>query len=533
MKIPSLHPCTAAVLAASLLTALVVPPGFATAEPSKEKEDEEVLILSPFVISAPSMGGYGGGGMGATVGGAQDARYFRDAVKRGGFPHPDTITAEGLFSEHDLPLRQRIRGRELLVLNAEAMPAAVLTKPEVRYLAQIGLSSGLDAKAWRREPLNLVAVVDKSGSMDGEPLDLVRRSLHQVLSQLGPEDQLSIVLYGDRSHVHLEPTRTTPGNREAIASAIDAIESAGSTNMEAGLRVGFDLARRSQRGFAGRTRLMQFTDERPNTGDTSEAGFMALMEAGARDGIGQTTIGVGEQFDAEMAARISSVRGGNQFFFANTEEMEKTFREELDTMVTELAHDFVLKVRPAPGLRIAGIYGIPAEMGTWDDERNVSFRISTMFLSKRKGAIYVAFAPESADLPQSALRSGQTLATVNLSYREVGQVAPKAFQLEVPLVETAKASIGLRRGRVLVSEYLGLKEAMAAHLTENNQSKAYRVLQSLDILLQDETDRALRQERKLVRQLTKTMGKLSGRGIEISKAAPKADEEIIVLNGCF
>jgi hypothetical protein len=96
---------------------------------------------------------------------------------------------------------------QLLCSVGEAMPAGLLVQPEVRYLAQLGFSSNLDPKTFKRAPLHLVAVIDKSGSMSGQPLELVKESLIKVVSQLGPDDELSIVLYGDRSHVYLQPTR--------------------------------------------------------------------------------------------------------------------------------------------------------------------------------------------------------------------------------------------------------------------------------------------------------------------------------------
>jgi Ca-activated chloride channel family protein len=511
----------AAVFSSVLLSTPLILLGDPTAPVPPEKDKDangSVVVLSPFVVNASIDCGYSatstlaGVRMGATVGGAKDVRFFRDAANEGEFPHPNTITAEGLFSEHDLPLQCRTESKDLFILNGEAMPASLLTKPEVKYLGQIGLSSGLDAGTWHREPLNLVAVVDKSGSMDGHPLELVKNCLRQIHSQLGPRDQLSIVLYGSSSHIHMAPMRTTAANQRTIGAAIDAIVSEGSTNMEEGLQVGFDLARQSQTAFRGRTRVMQFTDERPNVGDTSAGGFMGIMEAGSRDGIGQTTVGVGVEFGAELASKVSSVRGGNLFFFPDEAAMVKTFTEDLDTMVTELVHDLDITIRPAAGLRLVGVYGIPGEMLKWEGDRDVRFQVTTVFLSKSRGAIYAAFAPEAEDLPSRRYVEGRPLATVQLSYLEVGAEVAKTAKLELPLVSKRTASLGLTRGRLLVSEYLALKGAMTAHLTENNQEKAYTQLGELHQLLATDSDKTLADERKLVGSLYTSMAKLSGHG---------------------
>ncbi len=512
-------------LAAACLTGLTLSPFLllSAEPPERDKEEDEVIVLSPFTVNSVGATGYtatstlAGSRLGATVGGAKDARYFRDEAAGGAFPHPNTITAEGLFSEHDLPLQCRTASKDLFILTGEAMPAGLLTKPEVKYLGQIGLSSGLDAATWHRAPLNLVAVVDKSGSMNGTPLELVKRSLHQVCAQLGPSDQLSIVLYGDYAHVFLPPTRVNDDNRARIDGAIDAIVSSGSTYMEAGLKVAFDLARRSKVDFAGTTRVMQFTDERPNVGDTSAEGFMGLMESASRDGIGQTTIGVGVQFGAELASKISAVRGGNLFFFPDAAEMTKTFTEDLDTLVTELAHDLDVTIRPAAGLRLVGVYGIPGEMLEWEGDRDVRFHVTTVFLSKSRGAIYAAFAPEEDGLPARRYVAGRPLATVRLSYLEAGAVEPKVSQLELPLVNGRDASLGLVRGRLLVSEFLGLKAAMTAYHTENDQEKAYGLLRDVHDLFRGNSDTTLSKERSLVAGLYDEMAALSGHGEAVAR----------------
>lgn len=476
-------------------------------EKHDHQDEEQQIVLSPFEVS----------GLGATVGGAKDASYFRAGVDNGLFPHPNTITAEGLFSEHDLPLRIINKGSDALLLNGEAIRTKLLTQPDARYLAQIGFSSGLDAHTWHREPLNLIAVVDKSGSMSGPRIELVKKCLHQVVSQLGPDDQLAIVLYGDRAHVFFEPTRATKGNRAQIDEAIDAIEIAGSTNMEEGLRVGFDLARRTMKSFHGKTRLMQFTDERPNVGDTSAEGFMGLMAEGSREGIGQTTVGVGEEFDAEMASKVSAVRGGNLFYFGSAAAMKKTFRDELDTLVTELAYDLDVTIHPEAGVRIVGVYGLPGEMMTWDGERGVTFHVNTVFLSKRAGAIYAAFAPEHENLPAASLHPGDSLARVSLSYQVASRDERTHSEISLPLVSTKRASIGLTRGRYLVSEYLSLKAAMTAHVVENKQEKAFVLLQNLRNELAGAHDSSLRKEKDMVEKLCQGISKLAGHGEAIAE----------------
>jgi Ca-activated chloride channel family protein len=129
--------------------------------PDKDEELEEIVTT----------------GMRVGQGGAQDINFFRGEVAFERIPHPNDFTAEGLMSEHDIVLPAAEKCRQLFCLTGDATLAGLIAVPQARYLAGIGFATNIDEKKWHRDPVNLIAVVDKSGSMDGEPLALVRRSL--------------------------------------------------------------------------------------------------------------------------------------------------------------------------------------------------------------------------------------------------------------------------------------------------------------------------------------------------------------------
>lgn len=461
-------------------------------------EDEEVFELSPFTVDA---------GYGVTAGGAQDISYTRSQIAMGNIPQPTTFTAEGLLSEYDLPLENKGDCDNLICVYGEAMPVTLPNLPEATHLAQIGFASGLDATTWERQPLNLIAVIDKSGSMNGQPLSLVRKSLLAVLDQLGAEDQLSIVLYGDRSHVYMEPVRTSPRNKSRIRQTIQNIQSSGSTNLESGLKVGYHLADESAAHFQGSTRLMLFTDEQPNTGNTSEHGFMHQMRTGSQKGYGLTTIGVGRHFGAELANTISSVRGGNLFFFPDVSSMQEKFANEFQTMVTELAYDMKLTLSPAEGFKIAGVYGIPGDMIEWtDDGRSLYMEVETLFLSLRKGAIYFALAPEtSIHVNAVASRNPTHIAQAHLSYEMSNQKFPISQRVNLALKNRRNASIGLVRGEALIDEYISLKRATTLYHEDGDTEQAYEIVRSLSNRFREVRDSEIKPEHKLIKEIERNL----------------------------
>jgi Ca-activated chloride channel family protein len=453
-------------------------------------------------------------------GGMQDIRHFRSAAAEGEMPRPESLTAEGLMGEHDLALATHRQCAQLLCLDTEAMPAAFPARPEDKILVGLTFATNIDSATWQRAPLNLVAVVDKSGSMDGEPLDLVRQSLKQVVGQMRDGDQLSIVLYGETSHVHLAPTPIAGGGRQAALSAIDAIESEGSTAMEEGLKVGYATAFGSEGKFRGSTRLMLFTDEQPNVGATDAESFMGMAEAASRRGIGLTTIGVGVQFGAELGMKMSSVRGGNLFFLSDEAEVKSVFEKQLDTMVSELAHDVRITLTPRDGYKLTGVFGVPDGLMADAGEGAVTITVPTAFLSTNGGGIFASVGKSGrrANLPAARLEPGDTLLDLKLAYVGADDGKRGTDRLAVAAPD-GEGSPALRRAHLIVDEYLSLKAASLAFHREGDPKKAFRLLSAFQGRLERSGLEAMDGEKTLVAQMLKPAALYSGYGGEPPKAA--------------
>ena len=457
------------------------------------------------------------GSMAVRQGGAQDVRHFRSVAADVGMPRPESLTVEGLMGEHDLTLPGR-RCTQLFCLVGEAMPAALPTRPDDRLFLGLGFASNIDAATWRREPLNLVAVVDKSGSMAGNPLDLVRRSLRQIVGQMRDGDQISIVLYGDSAHLYLTPTPIA-GNRSEILRAIDRIESAGSTFMEAGLEVGYATAETSAPAFRGNTRLMLFTDEQPNVGRTDAGSFMVQAEDASRQGIGLTTIGVGVQFDASLATRVSSVHGGNLFFISSPEEVVSVFDRQLDTMVSQLAHDVRITMRPRDGYAISGVFGVPDGLMTEGEEGAVTIIVPTAFLSTNGGGIFLSLTKAGArdHLPAANVAPGSPLLEVSLSYVGARDRQQGTDALTV-LAPAAPASAPLRTAHLLVDEYFALHNATTAFHQRNDPREAFTLLSGLSNRLEHSGLSGLNGERRLVGDMLQRASFYAGYSSELPRS---------------
>lgn len=450
-------------------------------------------------------------------GGAQDIKHFRAIANDVGMPRTESLSIEGLMGEHDLTLPASRACAQLFCLITEAMPANLPGRDD-RLFVGLGFASNIDAAKWSRPPLDLIAVIDKSGSMSGQPLGLVRASLRQIVSQMRNGDRLGIVLYGDTAAVYLQPTNYA-GNREALLKAIDGIESNGSTFMEAGLKVGYQTAFADAPTFKGNTRMMLFTDEQPNVGRTDAESFMTMAAEASRRGIGLTTIGVGVQFDASLANRVSSVRGGNLFFIANDEDVKTAFEKQLDTMVSELAHDLKMTMRPAPGYRISGVFGVPDGVMTQTPEGAIDIVVPTVFLSTNGGGIFATLAKSEsrADLPAAPIAPDQPLMQVSLDYQMASDGKAGSDHLAVTAA-TEKPSTQLRTAELLVDEYLAMQAATTAFHKKNDPKTAFALLDGLSKRMNGANLPDMAKEEKLAGDMRGQAALYAGYGGELPKS---------------
>ena len=335
------------------------------------------------------------GEFGATQGGVQDLTFARGVVENGQVPPPEAFVVEAMFSEHDLPLTGApcstlfcLRSAMGIAPNAAGTSAAWV---------QVGMSATIDPATFERPSLAVVATVDVSGSMgwdygDGggsTPAAVAHALLWNVASRLNGADRFSLVTYGSSVDIELDWTK---GDDPAIKAAIGGLDEAGSTNMEEGMKLAYELAREAK-GTADEVRVMLFTDAQPNVGVTSGGEFEAMVASGASEGIGITVFGVGLGLNAELVNRMSHLRGANAFSALDANDVGLFMQDNWPWLAVPIAHNLKLSVAPSPGLTLEHAYGFPT--GEAGATEAASLEVASVFLSKRKGALLLELSPES------------------------------------------------------------------------------------------------------------------------------------------
>jgi len=198
-----------------------------------------------------------------------------------------------------------------------------------------------------RTSMDLVCVIDVSGSMAGEKIDNVKESLKILTNFLTENDRISIVLFNDDVVTLFGLKNGTSQNKKYIIHSIDSIHAGGQTNIVKGMNVGLEILK--QRKFINeQTYMFLLSDGKDNNGSYAFDKFQSLAlyyESSYKlsDYI-INTFGYGNDNDASTLNSIAEIKNGNYYFVQNCEMIDEFFGDALGSIMTTVGQNAVLNI---------------------------------------------------------------------------------------------------------------------------------------------------------------------------------------------
>jgi Ca-activated chloride channel family protein len=215
-----------------------------------------------------------------------------------------------------------------------------------RQILHIGLQA-YEAPGVARPPLNLVFLIDTSGSMMSEDrLPLARKSLNVLIDELRPADRVAMVAYAGSAGVVLEPT----GSRQKLKMrcALEALGAGGSTAGGQGLALAYQLARQHFDPKAV-NRVILMTDGDFNVGVADPAKLKDFVAAKRKDGIYLSVYGFGRgNYNDNMMQTLAQNGNGTAAYVDGVREANKLFREDLVRSFVPVADDVKVQIEFNP-----------------------------------------------------------------------------------------------------------------------------------------------------------------------------------------
>ncbi|MFF6925516.1 vWA domain-containing protein [Streptomyces californicus] len=206
-------------------------------------------------------------------------------------------------------------------------------------LLRVGLATEAAPTTAERPPAALTFVVDISGSMaETGRLDLVRTSLDILTDELRDDDSLALVTFSDEAETRLPMTRLG-GNRNRIKDVVEELRPARSTNVGAGVTLGYEESVEGHREGAT-NRVVLLSDALANTGDTEAESILKKIDSARREyGITLFGVGVGSDYGDAFMERLTNKGDGNTTYVGDEEQARKVFVDQLPAHLEIRARD--------------------------------------------------------------------------------------------------------------------------------------------------------------------------------------------------
>ena len=264
----------------------------------------------------------------------------RSYLQDGNMPPSDAIRVEEFVNYFDQDYANPSE-HQAFNISVDGGPSP-FTLTERYDMLRVGIQ-GYQVPEWERKDASLVFVIDVSGSMSMDNrLGLVKRSLELLVEQMRSTDQVAIVVYGTDARVVLDPT---PGSAKGrILSAIYSLEPEGSTNAEAGLRLGYRVALKNYLA-GGINRLILCSDGVANVGQTEADAILDEVHGYVEEGVTLTTIGFGmDNYNDTLMEQLADNGDGFYAYVDDMNEAERLFVDKITGTLQTIALDAKVQV---------------------------------------------------------------------------------------------------------------------------------------------------------------------------------------------
>ncbi|CAN6299165.1 unnamed protein product [Urochloa humidicola] len=332
------------------------------------------------------------------------------------------------------------------------------------------------AGAAQRAPVDLVTVLDVSGSMVGTKLALLKQAMGFVIDNLGPRDRLCVVSFSSGACRLMRLARMSASGKALARRAVESLAAGGGTNIGEALRKAAKVIDdRAHRNAVASVVLLSdgqdtYTVPRRGGYGGGAANYDALVPPSfAYDGDGRRsapvhTFGFGTDHDAAAMHTIAEATGGTFSFVEDEAVIQDAFAQCIGGLLSVAVQELRVDVACAhPGVRVAAVNSGSYASRVDADGCAASVYVGELYADEERRFLLFLHVPRAR-----AADDATRLVRVACSYRDTAtalgrRVAGKdAVVLRPRDAVDAERSVEVERERVRVEATEGIAAARAA-----------------------------------------------------------------------
>ena len=223
----------------------------------------------------------------------------------------------------------------------------------------------------KKSNVDLICIIDISGSMKNQKLKLVKDSLKSLVSFMDEKDRMALVLFNDKATQYLDLSFLTSETKKKFITKIEKITSKGGTNILSGLEKAVNILKeeklKEQNNINNNNdqnirvkSLMLLSDGNDNDYDDIEiADGLKKLTKGFNLSFTLHTFGYGEDYDPKIMSRLANLRDGSFYMIEQLDKVQDYFINALGGCMSVIFDEIKLKVKTLKNnIKIKKIFGM-------------------------------------------------------------------------------------------------------------------------------------------------------------------------------
>jgi Ca-activated chloride channel family protein len=231
-----------------------------------------------------------------------------------------------------------------------------MEEPQLIYVI-LELASPKGVSAPPTPPLNLCLILDRSTSMQGANMDVVKTTAIQIMRKLKPQDIFSIVAFSDRAEVIVQAVRGIDLSKQE--ARVQMLQPSGGTEIFSGLELGYnEVARNVNRSQVNHIILL--TDGR-TYGDEEKC--LALAQRASEQGIGISGLGIGSEWNDGFLDQLASQTGGSSMYVPRPQDIQRVLLDKFNRLGNAYAEETRYEFDVPNGVELRYSFRLQPEAG--------------------------------------------------------------------------------------------------------------------------------------------------------------------------
>jgi Ca-activated chloride channel homolog len=226
---------------------------------------------------------------------------------------------------------------------------------EHKLHAIVELVAGDAPREAERPALATVLVLDVSGSMRGEPLAQVVRSVERIVDLLGDDDRLGVIAFSTGATEVAPALALDESHRKTVKSRVARLVADDRTNIEAGLLLARSILPARTEGQ--RRGIVLLSDGEPNVGASTPEELASVARSIRPDAV-VSTLGYGLRHDENVLLAIAEGGGSAYRFVQDPAVCQLELAQSVGAQGDVAAEAIEVVLSPEPGVEILDVVGV-------------------------------------------------------------------------------------------------------------------------------------------------------------------------------